>query len=496
MSYLNDRFLGDLGWDPFKGIQKATSKVFKPVFKPPSKAVMTAGQQFGGAIKTAALNTSKEVGKGLTQATLATGTALKQTGIAVTNALKTLPRLVSKKGGRVVDEDSGPIALPERNLFGWSVFADLAIPGDPTLSPGTDAEAENPAWPGYFATKGSERLGPYTWERLQAEILKRPAPALDESGTQSTWQGWAFWMIPATPAGPSGKTDGEDWPGFYAEKAGTKTAMGTATAVLKDVQDREAASMPDQELPPGETNPYLGWALWWHPSEGDAGIYGKKNGVETIHGTADAVATDIQNREKAAQPQTPSGGVETYSGQDYQGWQLWSSMLPTGGQQWFGVQGSTRTPLYADAQQLYSDIQNRMQPQQPTIDPGYQPSPYQPSPYQPSPYSPSPMTGGGGSFTPWAPRSTRLLKAAGTVKAASSPLTKAAPSTSTTAACRALTAEAKSRPLTKRPRTRQLSMIRKSSRSLSLRTPNSMKAHRAASPASARLRPCPPRSCP
>jgi hypothetical protein len=208
-------------------------------------------------------------------------------------------------------------------------------------------------------------------------------------------------MIPATP----GDTASEGWPGYFAEKAGTKTNLGTADAVMKDVQARETKNAPDQEFPPGETNPYLGWALWWRPSEGDAGIYGKKGGVETVHGTADAVALDIQNREKANQPQTPSGGVETYSGQDYLGWQLWSSTQPLsatgtpGAQQWFGVQGGTRTQLFADVQQLYLDIQNRSPQPQPTVDP-YQPSPYQ-SPYQPSPYqSPYPMTGGGGSFTP------------------------------------------------------------------------------------------------
>jgi hypothetical protein len=399
----------------------ATKKATAPVADAAAQAFSAAyeaAQKSGKAVGTAA---KQAVGTAAKQAAGAVGTAAKQTGIVVTDALKTAAistvKLISKKGGRVVDEDSGPLALPELNLLGWSVFADPAVSGEPTLNPGTEAETANPAWPGYFATKGGERIGPYTWDRLQSEILKRPAPALDASGTQATWEGWAFWMIPATP----GDVSSENWPGFFAEKAGTKTAMGTADAVMKDVQAREAKNAPDQELPQGETNPYLGWALWWRPQEGDAGIFGRKNGVETIHGTADAVALDIQNREKANQPQTPSGMVETYSGQDYNGWQIWTAVAPAGtaigSTSVFGLQGSTRTQLYRqeDIQQLYLDIQQRS-PQQPQHLPDpyqpspyqpspyqpspYQPSPYQPSPYQPSPYQPAPMTGGGGSFVP------------------------------------------------------------------------------------------------
>jgi hypothetical protein len=456
MSFLDDGFLGDA--DPGLGINfkspvsqitnafsdagKSVSKVLNQTLSAPARAVMEAGQQTGGVFKggvffsnvskevgkgltqatlatgKAFKDTSKEVGKGLTQATLAVGTAAKQAGVTATDALKLAAKgavgLISKKGGRVVDEGGGPVQLIGEDgqpivILGWSIFADPAVPGEPSFNPGTDAEKANPAWPGYFATKGSERIGPYTFERVQSEILGRPAPALDASGTQATWEGWAFWMIPATP----GDTASEGWPGYFAEKAGTRTNLGTADAVMKDVQARETKNAPDQEFPPGETNPYLGWALWWRPSEGDAGIYGKKGDVETVHGTADAVALDIQNREKATQPQTPSGFAEAYSGQDYQGWQIWTATVPqgvstAGGVQSyvFGLQGSTRTTLYPqyEIQQLYLDIQQRS-PQQPQPGPyqpdPYQPSPYQPSPYQPSPYQPSsPMTGGGGSFTP------------------------------------------------------------------------------------------------
>jgi hypothetical protein len=459
MSFLDDGYLGaepGLGKNVFEkvggavtgAISKASQDAFKAVAKAENQAAVAAleavnraraeaanarilaaaatkkatapvadaaAQAFSAAYE-AAQKSGQAVGTAAKQASGAVGTAVKQTGIAVTDALKTAAKatvgLISKKGGRVVNADGGPIALPELNLLGWSVFADPAVPGEPTLNPGTDAEAANPAWPGYFATKGGERIGPTTWDRLESEILKRPAPALDATGTQATWEGWAFWMIPATP----GDTTSEGWPGYFAEKAGTRTSMGTADAVMKDVQAREAKNALDQELPQGETNPYLGWALWWRPSEGDAGIYGKKNGVETIHGTADAVAIDIQNREKANQPQTPSGGVEAYSGQDYNGWQIWRSQPVYTGPgvagapaSVFGVQGASRTQLYQVGLEnlLYADIDRRNAAQQPgPLQPDpyqpspYQPSPYLPSPYQPSPYQPAPMTGGGGSFLP------------------------------------------------------------------------------------------------
>jgi hypothetical protein len=216
MSFLDDGFLGreelGLGWgikvsnplqqvaNVFSDAGKSASKVLSQTLSDPAKAFMRAGQQTGGVFKggvffsnaskevgkgltqatlatgKAFKDTSKEVGKGLTQATLAVGTAAKQAGVTVTDALKTAAKgavgLISKKGGRVVNEDAGPIALPELSMFGWSVFADPAIRGDPTLNPGTDAEAANPAWPGYFATKGSERIGPDTFERVQDRLRR------------------------------------------------------------------------------------------------------------------------------------------------------------------------------------------------------------------------------------------------------------------------------------------------------------------------------------
>jgi hypothetical protein len=431
-----------------RNVGRSIASTAQPVFRPLGRAALKTGQQFGGAIKKAALDTSKEVGKGLTQATLATGTALKQAGIVATGGLKLSARAIASvvaKGGKVANVDDGPFALEQQPYasLGWTLYANPGVPGEPVLG---DGEA-NPAWPGYYATRGSEMSIRGTASAVEKDILSRPAPALDDSGTQSTWEGWSFWMIPATP----GDMSSADWPGFYAQKAGAKTNLGTAAAVMKDVQAREVTNMPDQPLPPGETNPYLGWELWWKPSEGDAGIYGKKNGVETIHGTADLVATDIQNREKASQPPepepapapaptpelspepspTPSGGTEQYSGRDYLGWQIWNASVPASAEAppgaitaavmrdyVFGVQGSTRTQRYprAGIQQLYVDIQNREQANQPPEQPApYLPAPYQPAPSQPvprppapsqpvprppAPSQPAPTTGGGGSFTP------------------------------------------------------------------------------------------------